>query len=160
VRKANNGADEHEKHDELQVHVGLESLLLGGRGIRSREAQFSEDRPASAASRDMDRVKRTVETDRLRSALLTSISHDLKTPLAAVLGSASTLRDLAGKLLDHTLKYLAKDAAVAEALIACTRERALPPLRPPLRPKATAAGSFPLFLWRRRAVLDLPPRRD
>ena len=49
---------------------------------------------------DMDVVKRTVETDRLRSALLTSISHDLKTPLAAVLGSASTLRDLADKLSD------------------------------------------------------------
>ena len=49
---------------------------------------------------DMDRVKRTVETDRLRSALLTSISHDLKTPLAAVLGSASTLRDLASSLSD------------------------------------------------------------
>jgi two-component system sensor histidine kinase KdpD len=47
---------------------------------------------------DMDRVKRNLETDRLRSALLTSISHDLKTPLAAVLGSASTLRDLSGKL--------------------------------------------------------------
>ena len=43
---------------------------------------------------DMDRAKRTVETDRLRSALLTSISHDLKTPLAAVLGAAGTLRDL------------------------------------------------------------------
>ena len=49
---------------------------------------------------DMDRVKRTIETDRLRSALLTSISHDLKTPLAAVLGSAGTLRDLAGKLTE------------------------------------------------------------
>ena len=35
---------------------------------------------------DLDRAKRTAETDRLRSALLTSISHDLKTPLAAVLG--------------------------------------------------------------------------
>ncbi|MGA7487663.1 MAG: sensor histidine kinase KdpD, partial [Xanthobacteraceae bacterium] len=34
---------------------------------------------------DVDRAKRTIETDRLRSALLTSISHDLKTPLAAVL---------------------------------------------------------------------------
>jgi two-component system sensor histidine kinase KdpD len=49
---------------------------------------------------DMDRVKRNAETDRLRSALLTSISHDLKTPLAAVLGSASTLRDLSDKLAD------------------------------------------------------------
>jgi two-component system sensor histidine kinase KdpD len=49
---------------------------------------------------DMDRVKRTVETDRLRSALLTSISHDLKTPLAAVLAAAGTMRDLGGALDD------------------------------------------------------------
>jgi two-component system sensor histidine kinase KdpD len=49
---------------------------------------------------DMDRVKRTVESDRLRSALLTSISHDLKTPLASVLGAASTMRDLASGLSD------------------------------------------------------------
>jgi two-component system sensor histidine kinase KdpD len=47
---------------------------------------------------DMDRVKRTVESDRLRSALLTSISHDLKTPLASVLGAASTMRDLGSGL--------------------------------------------------------------
>src|ERR1700761_4680785 len=49
---------------------------------------------------DMDRVKRTVESDRLRSALLTSISHDLKTPLASVLGAASTMRDLESGLSD------------------------------------------------------------
>jgi two-component system sensor histidine kinase KdpD len=49
---------------------------------------------------DMDRVKRTVESDRLRAALLTSISHDLKTPLASVLGSASTMRDLSGGLTE------------------------------------------------------------
>jgi two-component system sensor histidine kinase KdpD len=49
---------------------------------------------------DVDRAKRTIETDRLRSALLTSISHDLKTPLAAVLGAAGTLRDLSGALTD------------------------------------------------------------
>jgi two-component system sensor histidine kinase KdpD len=49
---------------------------------------------------DMDNVQRTIEADRLRSALLTSISHDLKTPLASVLGSATTLRDLWSKLTD------------------------------------------------------------
>jgi two-component system sensor histidine kinase KdpD len=49
---------------------------------------------------DMDRVKRTVESDRLRAALLTSISHDLKTPLASVLGAASTMRDLGSGLTD------------------------------------------------------------
>ncbi|MDE2602212.1 MAG: sensor histidine kinase KdpD [Bradyrhizobium sp.] len=52
---------------------------------------------------DMDRVKRTVESERLRSALLTSISHDLKTPLASVLGAASTMRDL-GSGLSETEK--------------------------------------------------------
>jgi two-component system sensor histidine kinase KdpD len=49
---------------------------------------------------DVDRAKRTIETDRLRSALLTSISHDLKTPLAAVLAAAGTLRDLSSALSD------------------------------------------------------------
>jgi len=49
---------------------------------------------------DADRVKLSAETDRLRTALLTSISHDLKTPLAAVLGAAGTLRDLSGALSD------------------------------------------------------------
>ncbi len=49
---------------------------------------------------EMDRVERAAETERLRSALLTSISHDLKTPLAAVLGAAGALRDLGGKLSD------------------------------------------------------------
>ncbi|WP_100251124.1 sensor histidine kinase KdpD [Methylobacterium sp. UNC300MFChir4.1] len=47
---------------------------------------------------DLDRAERAAETDRLRQALLTSISHDLRTPLASVLGAASTLRDLEAAL--------------------------------------------------------------
>jgi len=41
-----------------------------------------------------DKARRTdmlIETDKLRSALFNSISHELKTPLAAILGSVSTL---------------------------------------------------------------------
>jgi two-component system sensor histidine kinase KdpD len=43
-------------------------------------------------AQDVDRARLTAETDRLRSALLTSISHDLKTPLASILGSITSLR--------------------------------------------------------------------
>jgi two-component system, OmpR family, sensor histidine kinase KdpD len=49
---------------------------------------------------DLDQAKRRTEADRLRSALLTSISHDLKTPLAAILGAASTLKGFAAELDD------------------------------------------------------------
>ncbi len=40
---------------------------------------------------DMDRARVAAETEKLRAALLTSISHDLRTPLASILGSASSL---------------------------------------------------------------------
>jgi two-component system, OmpR family, sensor histidine kinase KdpD len=40
---------------------------------------------------DLDRARLAAEADRLRAALLTSISHDLRTPLASILGSASSL---------------------------------------------------------------------
>ncbi|MBS0641235.1 MAG: GAF domain-containing protein, partial [Proteobacteria bacterium] len=43
-------------------------------------------------ARDLHLARLQVETDRLRAALLTSISHDLRTPLASILGSASSLR--------------------------------------------------------------------
>lgn len=49
---------------------------------------------------DVDRAKLAAEADRLRSALLTSISHDLKTPLAAIMGAAGTLKEFAPALAE------------------------------------------------------------
>jgi two-component system sensor histidine kinase KdpD len=49
---------------------------------------------AVIASNLAARVRRhavVAETERLRSAMLTSLSHDLRTPLASILGAASTL---------------------------------------------------------------------
>jgi two-component system sensor histidine kinase KdpD len=41
---------------------------------------------------DIDRARLVSETERLRAALLTSISHDLRTPLAGILGSVTSLK--------------------------------------------------------------------
>ncbi len=48
---------------------------------------------------DLDRARLQAETERLRAALLTSISHDLRTPLSSILGAATSL-DSFGALLD------------------------------------------------------------
>ena len=42
-------------------------------------------------ARDVDQARLEAETDRLRSARLTSISHDLRTPLASILGCVTSL---------------------------------------------------------------------
>jgi two-component system sensor histidine kinase KdpD len=52
---------------------------------------------------DVDRARLVAETDRLRAALLTSISHDLRTPLASILGSATSLTTQ-GEALDASTR--------------------------------------------------------
>ncbi|MEY6432914.1 sensor histidine kinase KdpD [Thioalkalicoccus limnaeus] len=42
----------------------------------------------------LEQAKVAEETERLRSALLSSVSHDLRTPLASMIGAASSLRAL------------------------------------------------------------------
>jgi len=79
--------------------VGLDSDQPGALLGRDQRRLFDAlcDQAALAIERtnlaaDVDRARLTAETDRLRSALLTSISHDLRTPLASILGSITSLR--------------------------------------------------------------------
>lgn len=48
------------------------------------------ERQALAA--DIDQARLGAERERLRSAMLTSVSHDLRTPLASIIGALSSLR--------------------------------------------------------------------
>jgi two-component system sensor histidine kinase KdpD len=84
--------------------VGLDSDDDAGRGggpilapDQRRLLEALSDQAAVSIERitladDLDRSRLLAETERLRSALLTSISHDLRTPLASILGAASSLQ--------------------------------------------------------------------
>lgn len=43
-------------------------------------------------ARDIEHARMVTETERVRNALLTSVSHDLRTPLTTIIGALSTLR--------------------------------------------------------------------
>jgi two-component system sensor histidine kinase KdpD len=49
-------------------------------------------------SEDLEKAHVIAETERLRAALLSSVSHDLRTPLASIIGSTSSLIDIGDKL--------------------------------------------------------------
>jgi two-component system, OmpR family, sensor histidine kinase KdpD len=57
-------------------------------------------------AQDVERARVAAETERLRSALLTSISHDLRTPLASILGSATSLKKYRRTLEDAAQEEL------------------------------------------------------
>ena len=96
----------------LSVEVGDTPRLVG-----YGPAPFAEDRLllralAEAAARVWDRqelaaeaarAEQLVQTDRVRSALLTAVSHDLRTPIASIKTAASGLRhdDVALTEADH-----------------------------------------------------------
>jgi len=63
---------------------------------------------------DIDEARVLAETERLRSALLTSISHDLRTPLASIIGTVTSLRSF-GKLYDDNTRDEMLATALEEA---------------------------------------------
>lgn len=81
------------------------SALLDQGAVALERAEFA------AVAADAEALRRT---DRLRSALLNSVSHDLRTPLSTVLGSVTTLIDygktLSGKVRDDLLLSIREEA--------------------------------------------------
>jgi len=76
------------------------------------QAALAIERAMLAETAENARVQ--IETEQLRSSLLSSVSHDLRTPLAAITGSASTLRDPGISLDENTRRELI-DSIYSEA---------------------------------------------
>jgi two-component system sensor histidine kinase KdpD len=91
---------------------------LGFLEVFARQAAFALERVhlADEARRAALRAK----SEELRSALLSTVSHDLRTPLAAITGAATTLRDessLAGASRVELVEMICEEADRMERLV-------------------------------------------
>jgi two-component system sensor histidine kinase KdpD len=91
VRPADRHAmDEPERLHQLETFAAQTALALE-RARLAEEAQAAQVR---------------VETERLRNSLLSSVSHDLRTPLATITGAVSTLQQDGARLDEETRRGL------------------------------------------------------
>ncbi|HEX3776405.1 MAG TPA: ATP-binding protein [Polyangiaceae bacterium] len=111
--------------DERETGSGVWQPLLGSRGavgmialsfepgqraldldrlqlLQACAAQLAIAVERASLGSAVQRAELEVETERLRSALLSAVSHDLKTPLAAIIAAGSTLRDPEARLDEAT----------------------------------------------------------
>jgi two-component system sensor histidine kinase KdpD len=68
-------------------------LVYAGVAITVAVAVDLASRQRAAAARTDDRARALAEVDRVRTALLTAVGHDLRTPLAGIKAGVSSLRD-------------------------------------------------------------------
>jgi len=92
----------------------------------SRQAAVAIARLRLARSAQESRLR--AQTEEMRSSLLSTVSHDLRTPLAIISGHASTLRDGSANLateqresLDTIVDEAARLASILHNLLAITR---------------------------------------
>jgi two-component system sensor histidine kinase KdpD len=90
--------DEPERLHQLETFASQTALALE----RARLAQDTRD------------AELRIETERLRNSLLSSVSHDLRTPLATITGAVTTILDEGGRL----------DAETRQELLESVREEA------------------------------------
>jgi two-component system sensor histidine kinase KdpD len=101
--------------------VAADRLTLGPTLEDRRLIEALADQAAVAIERivlaeDIDRARLLAETERLRSALLNSLSHDLRTPLSSILAAATSLQR-------HDASYDADNRAALTATIQSEAER-------------------------------------
>ncbi|WP_115719482.1 sensor histidine kinase [Gallaecimonas mangrovi] len=90
----------HPLSDSLALAIGLSEPLTSN-ADRQLQAMLADLRAALARVELDLRLQQSefqAETDRMRAALLSSVSHDLKTPLASIMGASTTLLDYYDKL--------------------------------------------------------------
>jgi K+-sensing histidine kinase KdpD len=90
-----------------RLAMQVQALRESEREMRERQAQ------AQRLAEDLQAERVAGETERLRNALLSSVSHDLRTPLAAIIGAAGSL-DSYGDAMDAQDRHALLDTVRSE----------------------------------------------
>ncbi|MBK7864594.1 MAG: sensor histidine kinase KdpD [Archangiaceae bacterium] len=87
--------------------LGVVAVVLAARPALTNEQRSMLDTLAAQAASALERVRLAADaeaaslrakTEEMRSSLLSAVSHDLRTPLAAITGAATTLKDSSAPL--------------------------------------------------------------
>lgn len=102
------------------MRVNPEDRFEGAETVALLEAiaeQAAAALETATLTREMVAVRSAAETERVRNTLLASVSHDFRTPLSSILGSATSLLDYGDRLdTDERRALLAQVKDEAEAL--------------------------------------------
>ena len=105
---------------EIGVIGVLSPKQDGGLGAAERRLLDAVGNQAAVAiervtlAADIDQARLGAERERLRSAMLTSVSHDLRTPLSSIIGALSSLRSY-GDRYDEATRTELLGTALSEA---------------------------------------------
>ena len=142
----------------LRVEPRRPESLLDPERLLLFDAFANQIALALEAERNQDDARRaqlSAETERLRSSLLSAVSHDLKTPLAAIMGSASEvlregkLERTAGSLVENIRDEAERLSRLVNNLLETTRLEAGVSLRKEPHPLEEVLGSALERLTRR-----------
>jgi len=93
----------HHNEDLLTIVLFLIVSLLVGY-IATQQKKLSIERNILTAQLEKERIEK--ENEQLRSALLSSVSHDFRTPLTSMIGATSTVMELGDQLDKKQTKEL------------------------------------------------------
>jgi K+-sensing histidine kinase KdpD len=147
------------------------AMMISHLTIRLREEADAARQGEQRSAWLMEKAKKAeidAETERLRSSLLSSVSHDLRTPLAAILGSASTLLEKEDLLKNQTTRELLENietesqrlSQLVQNLLETTRLESGVSLNKELYPLEEVVGSalerMEKSLKDRKVKIDIP----
>ncbi len=156
----------------LRVRPTDPQLLIIPDQLHLLEAFASQTALALEVDRLQEEARKAhvqIESERLRNSLLSSVSHDLRTPLAAIIGSASSLIELGTALDPSVSRELAQNiyseaerlSRLVNNLLQATRLEAGMDLRKEPRALEEVVGvalrRLAKALSDRSVVADLPP---